>query len=372
VMVCSLLVFEYLITLAAPVWERWLFHGGDQASMRLLQALDERLLTTGDLRQFLESVLAAVCDRLQASRAFIAGVGAEEIELLVHIGDIPPLEDMQAGISQLASYNGSESGFFTWDGYWLVPLHRQRSRNPVLIGLLGVAHPVKQSLDIDLKDALQFLARRAAVAMEDRLQQQEIFSSLESLSPQIGMIQRLRAAARYDGASMLNTPDAFLDGEDITKWVKDALTHYWGGPKLTNSPLMRLLVVQKILEEHKENPSNALRAILRQAIEQIRPEGDRRFTGEWILYNILEMKFMEGKKVREIALRLSMSEADLYRKQRVAIDAVANAIIDVEYRMRTDIEQPGNMISPNNQGTQHPVELLQPQKEAISDAEKAI
>jgi hypothetical protein len=186
------------------------------------------------------------------------------------------------------------------------------------------------------------------------------------------MIQRLRAAARYDGASMLNTPDAFLDGEDITKWVKDALTHYWGGPKLTNSPLMRLLVVQKILEEHKENPSNALRAILRQAIEQIRPEGDRRFTGEWILYNILEMKFMEGKKVREIALRLSMSEADLYRKQRVAIDAVANAIIDVEYRMRTDIEQPGNMISPNNQGTQHPVELLQPQKEAISDAEKAI
>jgi hypothetical protein len=165
VMVCSLLVFEYLITLAAPVWERWLFHGGDQASMRLLQALDERLLTTGDLRQFLESVLAAVCDRLQASRAFIAGVGAEEIELLVHIGDIPPLEDMQAGISQLASYNGSESGFFTWDGYWLVPLHRQRSRNPVLIGLLGVAHPVKQSLDIDLKDALQFLARRAAVAM---------------------------------------------------------------------------------------------------------------------------------------------------------------------------------------------------------------
>ncbi len=39
---------------------------------------------------------------------------------------------------------------------------------------------------------------------------------------------------------------------------------------------------------------------------------------------------MEGRKVREVALRLSMSEADLYRKQRVAIDAVANAILEME------------------------------------------
>lgn len=39
---------------------------------------------------------------------------------------------------------------------------------------------------------------------------------------------------------------------------------------------------------------------------------------------------MEGRKVREVALRLAMSEADLYRKQRVAIEAVANAIIRME------------------------------------------
>jgi len=48
------------------------------------------------------------------------------------------------------------------------------------------------------------------------------------------------------------------------------------------------------------------------------------------LYNILEMKFLEGKKVREIAMRLAMSEADLYRKQRVAIEAVAKAILEME------------------------------------------
>jgi hypothetical protein len=42
------------------------------------------------------------------------------------------------------------------------------------------------------------------------------------------------------------------------------------------------------------------------------------------------LKFLEGKKVREIALRLAMSEADLYRKQRVAIEAVARAVLEME------------------------------------------
>jgi hypothetical protein len=68
----------------------------------------------------------------------------------------------------------------------------------------------------------------------------------------------------------------------------------------------------------------------------MRPEGERRFTGEWILYNILEMKFMEGRKVREIAIRLSVSEADLYRKQRVAIEAVAKAIAAMEKEAREE------------------------------------
>jgi hypothetical protein len=34
--------------------------------------------------------------------------------------------------------------------------------------------------------------------------------------------------------------------------------------------------------------------------------------------------------VREVAGRLAMSEADLYRKQRVAVETVARAILDME------------------------------------------
>ena len=53
-----------------------------------------------------------------------------------------------------------------------------------------------------------------------------------------------------------------------------------------------------------------------------------------ILYNILEMKFIEGRKVRDVASRLAMSEADLYRKQRVAVEVVAKAILEMEVNLK--------------------------------------
>lgn len=336
VMVGSLLLLEYIITLAAPLWERWLFTGGDKSSLLLVQTLNERLLTTGDMRQFLESVLAAICDRIQAPRAFIMAMDAGDLELMVNIGDVPPVDEMSDGLNHVVEQNGNGKGFYTWNNYWLVPLHSQRINAGMLLGMLGIARKLDVVVGEDQKEAVFFLADRAAAALEDHVQQQEIFNSIENLSPQIEMIQRLRAASRYGGSDVLTSQEIPLESPDVARWVKDALTHYWGGPRLTDSPLIGLKVVQDTLEEHEDNPANALRAILRQAVEQVRPEGERRFTGEWILYNILEMKFMEGKKVREIAARLSMSEADLYRKQRVAIGAVADAILEMEQKARAD------------------------------------
>ena len=66
-------------------------------------------------------------------------------------------------------------------------------------------------------------------------------------------------------------------------------------------------------------------------MERLKPEGDRKMTaGEWLLFNILELKFVQGQRVREIARQLALSESDLYRKQRVAIEAVAAALADME------------------------------------------
>ncbi len=96
--------------------------------------------------------------------------------------------------------------------------------------------------------------------------------------------------------------------------VKDALRDYWGGPRLTESELLRLNIVWQEMEETNDNnPVRALRTVLAQAIENLKPEGQRSLTTtEWILYNILEMRFLQGRKVLDVARRLAMSESDLY------------------------------------------------------------
>jgi len=334
--VVTVLLFEHAVTLFSPLWERFLFYGRDREELQFLQNIEERLLTRGDLQQFLETVLAAVRDHLQSPCAFVAALDGDELSLSVVAGNRSMLENenLEEALNVVHLNGQTERHEYTWGNFWILPLHKQKENGdrdevPLLLGLLGIARKADRPMGRDQRDALWLLANRAALALEDRLLQQRVFHSLEDLQPQIDLLQRMRAAGRYDSkATLLAEP--LPKESDLANWVKDALAHYWGGPKLSNSPLMRLRVVQLLVEEHDGNAANALRALLRRAVDQVKPDGDRRFTSEWILYNILEMKFIEGRKVREVAGRLAMSEADLYRKQRVAVEAVARAILDME------------------------------------------
>jgi hypothetical protein len=335
-MVATVLLMEHTITLVAPLWDRLIFFGRDRTDLALLQNLEDRLITQGDLRQFLEAVLAAVRDHLQSPSAFVAALDDGELSLVVAAGNSPLPQDANlAEALQIVNHNSngnSEQETYLWGNYWLFPLTQPADTEegePVLLGLLGVARQQEQELMREQRQALNMLIRRAAQALRDRRLQQRVFRSLEDLRPQVDMFQRLRAVGRYDSkASLLQ--ETLPPEADIANWVRDALTHYWGGPKLTQNPLLQLRVVQEASQQYDGNLANALRSILRVAVDTIRPQGERRFTGEWILYNILEMKFIEGRKVRDVAGRLAMSEADLYRKQRVAIEEVARAILAME------------------------------------------
>ncbi|MEO8358315.1 MAG: hypothetical protein ABI621_20605 [Chloroflexota bacterium] len=334
--VVTVLLFEHAVTLFSPIWEKLLFFGRDRAELQLLQNIEERLLTRSDLQQFLETVLAAVRDHLQAPCAFVAALDGDELSLSVVAGNRAILENENLDEALKTLHRNGEGGRheFVWGDFWILPLHQRkvngdRDEPPQLLGLLGIARKASQPMDKDQSDAVWLLADRAALALEDRQLQQRVFRSLEDLQPQIDMLQRMRAMGRYDSSVNLLT-EPLPEESDLADWVKDALTHYWGGPKLTNSPLMRLRIVQMLADNYEGNAANALRALLRKAVDQVKPDGDRRFTSEWILYNILEMKFIEGRKVREVAGRLAMSEADLYRKQRVVVEAVARAILDME------------------------------------------
>ena len=341
VTVGTVLLCEYLITLFAPLGERFLFYGKDRHEFDVLHNLEDQLLTQGDLQQFLEMVLAAAQDQLQATGAYVATFNPDGLELVVTTGKTrfnqqEPTRDMADELLQHVAEGRLHTDLFRWGEDYLFPLLNGTPEQPELIGLLGVAGSAEERLTDEQVQAMSTLTNRTAMALRNRRIQQKIFVSMETLSSEVNLIQRLRAAGQYDQGSLLSDKIALPEEDDMNEWVKDALSHYWGGPKLTENPLMGLRIVQNALVEHDGNDANALRAILREAIDRTRPEGERRFTGEWILYNILQMKFVEGRKVREVATKLAMSEADLYRKQRIAIEAVAKAVGEMEVQARKE------------------------------------
>ena len=178
---------------------------------------------------------------------------------------------------------------------------------------------------------------RITGALVDRKLQQGVFVTLRQLMPDIERVQQWRGIVPYASVeSDTQATSALLDPNPIhspefESWVKDALSHYWGGPKLTLSPLTKLRIVSNALEQAKGDPTNALRLVLGAAIDRLRPDGKQNSSApEWLLYNILEMRFIQGRKVREIADRLAMSESDLYRKQRVAIGQLARVLSEME------------------------------------------
>lgn len=330
-MVVTVVLLEYLITLVGPFIQRWLFYGNDQEDLELLETIENGLLTRGDLRQFLEMILTAICDHLQVKGAYILSVENHQLELITEIGrtsaDHPNLQDE---IFKLVDQDPLDDSFYKINDSLCFPLKNGKTNgNSQLLGFLVLRMIPSETILTEHEKEIKLLTSRAGMALRDRVLQEQVFQSLERLTPQVGLIQRLRAAGRYDRNGIL-IGDEIAIQSNLGQWVKDALNHYWGGPKLTENPLVKFKVVQNLLPEHDDNPSNALRAVLKGCIEKIKPEGERKYTSEWILYNLLDLKFMEGKKVREIARKLAISEADLYRKQRIALNEVGRILIEME------------------------------------------
>jgi hypothetical protein len=336
-MALSILMMEFVITLFSPVWEKWIFSTIDQEEVDLITDLSDRLMTRNDLKQFLEAVLAAVGDRFQSKSVFIAAFENNALTMVVSQGDTGFLEEnhLEENILPVMANYGTRTDVFRWGNYLLMPLFERENEERILLGILGIEQDPSIEFDTDEKQVLVLLSNRIVLALINRNLQTEVFKKAKELNPQFEQFQKMRAESRFPSVDELTETD-FTVSDDLSNWVKDALTHFWGGPKLSESPLLELNIVKKALEENRQNPTNALRAVLKSAIDSVKPAGDRKFTGEWILYNILEMKFLQGKRVREVALKLAMSEADLYRKQRVAIETVASAIMEMENHVEAD------------------------------------
>lgn len=341
---------QLLLSVTKSVVDR-LIYREDREEIAWLRELDRRMLATSDLRQLLDNNLLALCELLRVPAAFVAAVAGPDLMLEAMVGgdaqraQVLAVTDWSDALGKALreppqpTATGTPAPY-SHQGYWLWPLidRTHDDGSPRVLGILGVqARTAAPLFTNDEARAITTILNRTTRALADRKLQQSMLANLRYLIPDIDQMQQLRGAVPYVAVDSAREPlNALLDPSPIHSpefeaWVKDALSHYWGGPKLTHSPLMRLRVVGETLDHADDDPARALRLVLGQALERLRPEGKQNFTApEWLLYNILEMRFVQGRKVREIADRLAISESDLYRKQRVAIGHLARVLSEME------------------------------------------
>jgi hypothetical protein len=355
--ITGVIVLSQLILSVTKTLVDRLVYREDRDEIAWLRELDRRMLTTSDLRQFLDNNLVSLCEMLRVPAGFVAATVGPDLVLEAVVGPagtrdkVTSVDDWDDALGKALRSDTPDMPLLH-AGYWIWPLcepGKDGERGQV-VGMLGtVARPDQVGaaavLSADESTVLGQMISSVAGALMDRQLQQRVFVALRRIIPDVERIQQMRNAVPYAAHESDTSPTAVLlnpspiHSPEFEAWVKDALSHYWGGPKLTLSPLVQLRVVDDALTRADGNPTKALRLVLGLAIERLRPEGKPDLSApEWLLYNILEMRFIQGRRVREIADRLAISESDLYRKQRVALGQVARVLAEMEQANGLDLQ----------------------------------
>ncbi len=338
----AVLLWQWFVSLALPYIEKFfIYRDEDGEQISKLQTLGDRVLTHRDLTQLIAATTESICDYLRIDRAFVISFERAQPEFISQVGSLgfdeaELLEETQL-LEQLAPADETQlAAPQHWRDYALIALHSNRvsaeGTQALPIGVLGLRNGSDELAEEIASGHLQAFIRRVETSLDDMRLQTEMYNLMEGLLPQFQMTRSRALQLEYRQAthampSQINLPER----DELFEQVRAALRHYWGGSGITQSNLIKLQVVQSRIRQSGLTPVNALRKLLEDSIGELRPQGERKMMSpEWTLYNILQLRFLENCKVREVARRLSMSEADLYRKQRVAILAVTDLILQQE------------------------------------------
>lgn len=347
--VAAVLLWQWFVSLSLPYIEKFfIYRSEDGAQITKLQVLSEKVLTHNDLSQLIAATTESICDYLRVNKAFVITFENDEPEFLNQIGkpdfadeDILMDDDLLRRIAMLP-FDASHTRYLEWNRFALIPLFSTRvqadNTRAVAIGILGLLNS-NERLKKEIQAPESFLHTfldRVEKSLDDMRLQSEMYHLLEGLLPQFQMTRSRAVQVEYRQSQTSSAGINPLPGRnELFEQVRAALRHYWGGSGITQSNLIKLQIVQSRMTSNQDTPVNALRKLLEDSIATLKPAGERKMASpEWTLYNILQLRFLEKKKVRDVARRLSMSEADLYRKQRIAILAVTDLILQQEQDTR--------------------------------------
>ena len=130
-----------------------------------MQTVEDRLLTRNDLRQFLEMILSAICDRLQLNGACMIVINGDELEQVSQVGVVDGLDLSEKGeLSKLGQDKNISQDFIKLKKLTAIPVKDGRfSGETDLLGFIVVDGEFKEDLFIEQKSSLDILRSRAGL-----------------------------------------------------------------------------------------------------------------------------------------------------------------------------------------------------------------
>jgi CheY-like chemotaxis protein len=129
-----------------------------------------------------------------------------------------------------------------------------------------------------------------------------------------------------------------INSNQFNTYLRSALHHLYEPDQLRLSPLTTLFGIAGRIEA-----STALQKILLQAIEDIRPgDGESPQSQGWITYEVLFFRYVRGYSRQAVADQLGISERQLSRDQRAALETLAQYLWHT-YRLEDSANPPSSL-----------------------------
>src|SRR5512147_2860988 len=109
--------------------------------------------------------------------------------------------------------------------------------------------------------------------------------------------------------------------EEFRKLVKDALEHLYDTAYLEVHPL--LTQVSGVTTANRSTRAQALRSILKDAIEELRPpEGLSSESPEWRSYLVLRCRYIQGMTIGQVESEIGLGRRQIQRETLKGLDAI--------------------------------------------------
>ncbi|MBI2939794.1 MAG: response regulator [Chloroflexi bacterium] len=114
-----------------------------------------------------------------------------------------------------------------------------------------------------------------------------------------------------------------IDPDELRKHTQDALAHLYDATYLERHPLAQLVASAG----GSEVPGQALRRLLLEAVQQLKPPPDAPLdTEDACRYRVLYLRYVRQEPIDQIGTKLSLSKRSLFRRQHEAVEAIATAL----------------------------------------------